>query len=96
MNPAQYWRSSKTWQKWLGKTGTVLSSSVVHVASAEFAACAPYSYALIDFGNEKHEFMGVDQEILAAGDQVQCVFRKMETPQLEALIPYGMKVQKIS
>lgn len=94
MKPAAYWRQSKTWQQWLGRTGTVIASTSIHVAPPQLAAFVPYSYVIVDFGSEKMEFMGAGQDELRVGDEVICVLRKLCVPSDEALIPYGIKVVK--
>jgi uncharacterized OB-fold protein len=95
MHPGKYWRQSKELKKWLGKKGTVIASSVVHVAAPDQSALTPYSYVIIDFGSEKREFMGADHQVFVEGDEVECVLRKMVTLETEGLIPYGVKVKKV-
>jgi uncharacterized OB-fold protein len=95
MKPAHYARKNKNWQKYLGKKGTVLSSTLIRVTSPELSYLTPYSYVLVDLGNEKKELMGVGNQILKVGDQVECVLRKISTASAESLIEYGIKAQKI-
>lgn len=95
MHPAKYWRHTQTHKEWLGKKGVVIASSLVHVAAPTQSALTPYSYALVDFGNTKHEWMGADTTVLAAGDKVICVLRKTGNDTNHGLIPYGIKVKKI-
>ncbi len=95
MKPAQYWRANKEWSKWIGRKGRVIAATLVHVSSPELASITPYSYVIVDFGKEKHEFMGVDHEVLAIDDEVECVLRKCGTPTAQSLIPYGIKVRKL-
>jgi len=95
MRPAQYWRQQKEWQKWLGKTGTVVASTVVRVAAAERAPLVPYSCVLVDFGGERREFMGAGHETFELGEKVRCVLRKIAIPAKHELIPYGIKVSKM-
>jgi uncharacterized OB-fold protein len=93
-NPAAYWRLNKTWQKWLGKRGTVIVATTIRVPAEEQSAFAPYDFVLIDFGKVKHSFMGVGHESFQPGDQVRCVLRKLAQPSSAAIIPYGIKVTK--
>jgi uncharacterized OB-fold protein len=95
MKPPQYWRQNKEWKKWIGKKGTVLASTIVRVSAPEQSAFTPYSYVLVDFGNEKREFMGVGHQTFEIGDTVECVLRKIAVLADHELIPYGVKVQKI-
>jgi uncharacterized OB-fold protein len=94
MKPAQYWRMNKEWKNWLGKSGTVMASTVVRVYAPSPSVFTPYSYVLVDFGGEKKEFMGAGQEIFEVGEKVVCVLRKVAVPEKHDLIPYGIKVAK--
>jgi hypothetical protein len=50
----------------------------------------------VDFGKEKIECMGVDHQHIQPGDEVVCVLRRLYVPNEEELIPYGIKVKKVS
>lgn len=93
--PAAYWRANTQWQKWLGKRGTVVASTVVHVAPPHLSAFVPYTYAIVDVEGERREYMGADHQLLQAGDEVECVLRRMCVPGEKELIPYGIKVAKV-
>ncbi len=95
MKPPQYWRQNKDWKNWIGKKGTVIASTIVRVAAPERAAFTPYSYVLVDFKSEKHEFMGTGHEVFKSGDEVICVLRKTAVLEDHELIPYGIKVEKV-
>jgi uncharacterized OB-fold protein len=95
MQPASYWRQNKLWKSWIGKTGVVLVSTVISVAPPEQSALKPYSYVLVEFGKEKHEFMGVGHEVFESGDKVECVLRRITFGDDRGLIGYGIKVRKI-
>ena len=95
MKPPQYWRQNKDWKNWLGKRGKVIASTIVRVSAPEQSAFTPYSYVLVDFGNERHEFMGEGHAVFEINDEVQCVLRKISVLADHELIPYGIKVQKI-
>lgn len=99
MTPAEYTRKNKTWKTLLGKRGVVVSTTQVHVASPELSAFTPYSYAIVDFGpstdGRKLSLMGVTGEVLAIGDTVECVLRKIAVSDATEIIPYGIKVKKI-
>lgn len=95
MQPAQYKRTTKHWNKWIGKTGKVIVATTVQVAPPEQARFKPYSYVLVDFGDEKHEFMGSGHEVFVSGDLVECVLRKTTAGDERGLIGYGIKVRKV-
>lgn len=93
IHPAEYWRASQEWSKYLGKTGTVLASTVIRVASPELASSTPYSYVLVDLGTEKKELMGVGNDVFEPGATVRCVLRKLAKPSSTGIIRYGLKVE---
>jgi uncharacterized OB-fold protein len=93
--PAGYWRSTDDWKYWLGKQGTVVALTVVHVAPPHLKDFAPYSYVIVEFDGERRECIGADHQEFKVGDKVECVLRKMSVPSKEQLIPYGIKVAKV-
>lgn len=95
MKPPLYWRLNKNWSNWLGKQGKVIAATLVRVASPECEPLLPFSYVIVDFGQEKKEMMGADHEIFTIGDQVECVLRKTAQNEPHELIDYGIKVTKI-
>ncbi len=95
MKPPQYWRQSKTWSEWLGKTGRVIASTIVRVAAHQRASQTPYSYVVVDFGDIRKEMMGEGHQVLQPGDQVECVLRKIAESEPHELIHYGLKVKKV-
>lgn len=94
MKAAQYFRASNHWSKWIGKKGKVVASTVIYVAAPQHAHQVPYSYVIVDLGQEKKEFMGAGREILEVGDQVVCVLRKESKASPEGIIDYGIKVTR--
>ncbi len=95
MKPAMYWRASKQWSKWLGRRGEVISATQMEVAIPEISPWTPITFALVDFGTERHEFMVAGQATVQSGDQVECVLRKLSVPDEKGVISYGIKVQKV-
>lgn len=96
MPAAQYARKNKNWVKMLGKRGQVLLATQVSVAADEFAFAKPYSYVVAQIENQKIEMMGVAQEKLQPGDQVECVLRILTKKDATSIIEYGLKLKKIS
>ena len=90
-----YSRNNREWHRWLGRQGRVVASTMVRAAAPVQQSLAPYSYVLVDFGDEKRSFMGVGQQKLAAGDQVECVWRKLGVASAAGIINYGIKVRLV-
>lgn len=95
VKPPSYWRAAQQWHEWLGRRGRVVVATYIRVAAPQFAVATPYSYLLVDFGGQRREFMGVGHEHPQAGDEVECVLRKMGQGGAADLIEYGIKVQKV-
>jgi len=96
MKPAKYWRLNKQWQNYLGKMGKVIAATKIHVSTPEHQVFVPYNYVIVDFGDEKKEFMGNANGDLTVGDKVECVLRKIQEPDEKGLVTYGIKVRKIN
>jgi uncharacterized OB-fold protein len=96
MYPASYWRQTKNWSAWIGRKGTVIVSTSVAVSSPEQAEFKPYSFVLVDFESEKHEFMGTSHDVFQPGDVVECVLRKIASGDERGLVGYGIKIQKVA
>lgn len=94
IQPATYWRENKMWKQWIGRRGTVLLCTEVHVAPPGFEWLVPYSYAVVEFGSERREFVAAGQEKLQPGDEVTVVVRKLSQPDASGIIHYGLKVAK--
>ncbi|MEA2057021.1 MAG: hypothetical protein U9O78_04960 [Patescibacteria group bacterium] len=95
INPAKYWRENKKWPKWVGKIGVVEVSTFVKIASEENSLQQPYSFAVVQFGKEKKEFVGVGHEQFESGDRVEVVLRRKVTKNETNLINYQLKIKKI-
>ena len=95
MKTIEYWRSNKKWNKLLGKTGKVITNTFIRVAPPEQEGLAPYSYLLVDFGDQKLEMMGVAHQEFKIGDQVKAVLRKIKKENSEEILVYGLKAEKI-
>ena len=94
MQAITYWRNNKHWSDMLGKKGRVIASTYIRVSSPALAAFTPYSFAIVSFGHDKKELMGVPGEQLAIGDEVVCLLRKADVPNDHEVIAYTIKVKK--
>lgn len=93
--PAEYWREKSEIAKWIGKEGMVVVSTTIRSSSPELNYLTPYEYAIVDFGDQKKEFMAAAGEKLVAGDRVKLVLRKMFQPDSSSLIEYNLKLVKV-
>lgn len=93
--PAQYWRDQTEISKWLGREGVVAANTTIRTSSPELNYLTPYDYAVVDFGNEKKEFMAAAGQSLTIGDKVRLVLRKKFQPDPSSLIEYSLKLVKV-
>lgn len=95
-SPVVYRRKAQEWSRWLGRRGQVVASTVIRVAPPELASSAPYSYAVVAVDGQQLELMGVDHQEFMTGDSVELVLRRLGEPDEAGLIPYGLKIQKVT
>ena len=82
----------------LGKTGKILSWTVVRVPPADFSDQAPYPVALVeldDGGRITAQLVDWTAKQLITGQNVVTVVRRVVKPNTEGVIPYGIKVKPI-
>lgn len=92
------WREQKKYKKYLGKTGKILSWSIIRVAPAEFENFTPYPVAIVKLDSgEKLTGQIVDWEKndLKTGQKVEVVIRRLKEPAKEEVIEYGIKFKPV-
>lgn len=95
-SPVKIWRNQKSIAKILGKTGKIVSWTVIRVPPAGFSSLAPYPVVLVELtGGERMTAQLVDWEekYLTIGQRVVTVVRRVTEPNAEGIIPYGIKVK---
>jgi uncharacterized OB-fold protein len=98
ISPVKVWRNQKYVARMVGKTGRILSWTVVRVPPADFGYQAPYPVVLVRLeGGEAIAAQMVDykESNLVIGQKVITVVRKTIQTQTDAVIPYGIKVKPI-
>lgn len=98
MSPVKIWRNQTYTKQLLGKTGTIVSWTLVRVPPAGFAEQAPYPVVLVALTTgERIEAQLVDwhEADLAFGVSVITVVRRVMQPDLDGIIPYGIKVKPL-
>lgn len=82
----------------LGKTGKILSWTVIRVPPADFSDQAPYPVALVeldDGGRIIAQLVDWEDKNLKTGQKVATVVRRIIKPNTEGVIPYGIKVKPL-
>jgi uncharacterized OB-fold protein len=94
-SPVKIWRNQKHIARLLGKTGSIVTWTVVRVPPGDFSEQAPYPVVLVALTTgERIEAQLVDwaPHDLATGRKVRTVIRRVTRPDSDGVIPYGIKV----
>ncbi len=97
-SPVKIWRNQKKIQSLIGKTGEIISWTIIRVPPEGFSDQAPYPVAVIALkSGEKITAQVVDynEKHLAFGQKVITVIRRVTQPNTEGIIPYGIKVKPL-
>ena len=103
-SPVKIWRNQKNIAQLLGKTGMIVSWTLIRVPPGDFMDAAPYPVALVELeGGKRIEAQLVDlpagrqvgQEIDLTGTKVKTVIRCVMHPDPDGVIPYGIKVKPL-
>lgn len=82
----------------LGRTGKIISWTIVRVPPADFSDQAPYPVALVelnDGGRITAQLVDWEDKNLKTGQRAVTVVRRMVKPNTEGVIPYGIKVKPL-
>ncbi len=103
-SPVKIWRNQKSIAKILGKTGKIVSWTVIRVPPAGFSSLAPYPVVLVELtGGMRMTAQLVDlpaqagweEKYLKIGQRVVTIVRRVTEPNAEGIIPYGIKVKAL-
>jgi len=98
-SPVKIWRNQKKIAHLLGKTGRIVTWTVVRVPPGDFSDQAPYPVVVVELtGGRMITAQLVDwlPEHLAMGTPVRTVIRRVTRPDTDGVIPYGIKVTPVS
>lgn len=97
-SPVKIWRSQKKITSLLGKTGKILSWTIIRTPPARFSDQAPYGVVLV----ELEDGLRVTAQLvdwravhLKKGQRVITVVRRVTSPNPDGVIPYGIKVKPL-
>jgi len=83
----------------LSRTGTVVTSTVVHVAPTDFAMEAPYAMAVVETPEKARLMMQVadcDPSEVRSGMPVEFEFRRIRSEGRGGILCYGFKAVPVS
>lgn len=82
----------------IGKTGTIVSWTMIRVPPANFSYQAPYPVVIValdDGMNIPAQLVDYDTKHLKLGQKVVTIVRRTIQAQTDDVIPYGIKVKPI-
>jgi len=96
-SPVKIWRNQKKIVDILGKTGKVVSFTVIRVPPAGFEDQAPYPVVICAVNGHRVVGQLVDckAEDLKLGMKVRATLRRVKNPGKEGIIPYGIKFKPL-
>lgn len=98
ISPVKVWRNQKKIAALVGKTGKIISWTLVRVPPASFSEQAPYPVVLVELtlgGRIMAQLVDWEEKDLTIGRQVVAVVRRVVQPNNEGIIPYGIKVRPL-
>ncbi len=96
LSPVKIWRNQKHIAHLLGKTGEIISWTIIRVPPSGFSSFAPYPVVLIALNDGSHltaQLVDWDGRDIVIGSPVVTVIRRIAEPAGEGIIPYGIKVK---
>ncbi len=97
-SPVKIWRNQKNIAALVGKTGTIISWTIVRVPPGDFTDQAPYPVVLIEMEDGKHvtcQMVDYDVSDLSVGQRVITIVRRVTHPDADGVIPYGIKAKPL-
>lgn len=97
-SPVKIWRNQKHIVQRMGKTGKVVSWTMIHVPQESFKNQAPYPVVLIDLdsgGRITAQMVDWDGSHVKIGQKVTTAIRRITQPTDDSIISYGIKVKPI-
>ncbi len=91
----KYWRSTKNWPNYLGKTGWVITATQIHSGPEGFEKQSPYWAGIIQLENGERVTgqikLKAQSSKLKAKEKVVGILRKSREVREEAVVEYGVK-----
>lgn len=98
LSPVKIWRNQKKVAVLIGKSGVLISWTVIRVPPTDFSDQAPYPVAIVELENKKRitaQLVDWTIDDLKFGRRVMTIVRRVMQPTAEGLIYYGIKVRPI-
>lgn len=98
-SPVKIWRNQKNIAALVGKTGTILTWTLVRVPPGDFTDQAPYPVVLLELEGGKRitcQLVDYDTKDLVFGQKAITVIRRVTHPDPDGVIPYGIKAKPMA
>lgn len=98
ISPVKIWRNQGKVRQLLGKTGRIVSWTLIRLPPTGFGAQAPYPVVLVEFTDKTKltaQLVDWEEKNLRIGQKVLTIIRKIIEPTDDGVIPYGVKVKPI-
>ena len=98
ISPVKIWRNQKHFTKLIGKTGRIVSWTMIRVPPDGFSEQAPYPLAVVrlDAGIQiTAQVVDWEKEQCVINQKVVTVIRRTIDATADGVIPYGVKVKPI-
>lgn len=93
-SPVKAWRNQGNIQSLVGKTGSIVTWTLVYVPPTGFLDQAPYPVALVrlDRGDMiTCQLVDCEHTDISIGKKVKLIVRRITKPDESGIIPYGIK-----
>lgn len=98
LSPVKIWRNQKKIASLIGKTGRIISWTIIRVPPADFTNQAPYPVVLVEFNDKTRmsaQLVDWEPKHLVFGQGVITIVRRVIKPDPDGIIPYGIKVKPV-
>jgi len=98
LSPVKVWRNQKTIHTLLGKTGTIISWTIIRVPPEGFSTLAPYPVVIVQLDDGVRitaQMVDWEEGRVSIGQRVTVVVRKACESVEDGVISYGTKVRPL-
>ncbi len=98
ISPVKIWRNQQHFTKLIGKTGIIVSWTMIRVPPDGFSEQAPYPLAIVRLDDGTHitaQVVDWDKHQLHSKQKMITVLRRTIETTADGVIPYGIKVKPL-
>ncbi|MBI4065063.1 OB-fold domain-containing protein [Candidatus Gottesmanbacteria bacterium] len=97
-SPVKIWRNQKKITRLIGQRGTIVAWTMIRVPPSDFSDQAPYPVVIVKLEDQNTitaQFVDWETKHLRVGQKTCTVIRRVTKPDIDGVIPYGIKVKPI-